>query len=89
MYYNKVLPVCQLLFAGVVFKQQAAQQANSPGCSPFDSMHTVYCTNKGAVPQHEHGPAHYEADQDKAANNHHRGSNGCNELVHYLPALAS
>ena len=53
MYYNKVLPVCQLLFADVVFKQQAAKEVQTP-CLEQGDLFKVEDRWHQPVPQPHH-----------------------------------
>ena len=82
MYYNVVLPVCQQLFAGVVFKQQTAECAQTPGLEQGDLFKTK---DSG----HEPVPKPHDGEGKEQAEDHnkHKGSYDGIECVHYFTFL--
>ncbi len=63
MYYNKVLPPCQLLFAGAVvaFKQHAAEEVQAPCLEQSDFLQSKQFGHQ-PVPQEHSGQGHDQAD---------------------------
>ena len=61
MYYNVVLPDCLPLFAGVAFKQQARQYAQTPGLEQGDLFETKQGRHE-PVPEQHHRHCTEQAD---------------------------
>ena len=63
MYYNKVLPTCQLLFAVicVAFKQQAAEEVQTPCLEQSDGLQPKQFGHE-PVPQEHSGQGHDQTE---------------------------
>jgi hypothetical protein len=86
MYYNKVLPKCQLLFASsVTFKQQAAEEVQAPCLEQSDLFESKQLGHQ-PVPQPHGGKGEQQAKGNKDPND---CNNGSGDVFHYFTFLIS